>query len=55
MAIDGLNNTYRVPVIKNEKMPENDQRKKEKKKSDKDKKNEHEKQKKQKGKIDIRV
>ncbi len=55
MAIDGVHNTYRVPFIKKESMPENDQKKKEQKKSNKEKKDEHEKQKNEKGKIDIRV
>ena len=55
MAINGLNDIYRVPFIKKERMPEKDERKKEKRKSDNRKNDEQENQGNEKGKIDIRV
>ncbi len=55
MPIDRLNNLYRVPTIKKERMPEYEQKKRRKGKSGDKKNDEDNKQKKRDGRIDIRI
>jgi hypothetical protein len=54
MAIEGLNNIYRVPTIKKEQEPVN-QQKKQKKKNKKNRGEKEDHQKDRKGGIDIRI
>ncbi len=55
MPIDGINNLFRVPTIKKERMPDDEKKKKSKKKSDNTKNDDNKKQDRKDGHIDIRI
>jgi hypothetical protein len=55
MPINGINNLYRVPTIKKERMPDDEQKKKKKKKTDNTKNNDNQKKDRKDGRIDIRI
>jgi hypothetical protein len=55
MPIEGLNNLYRVPIIKKERMPDYEKKKKNKKKSDDAKKDDNKTNSSKDGRIDIRI
>ncbi len=55
MAIEGLHNLYRVPIIKKDKLPDDEREKRKKKKDEDGKEDDAHKQKQKKGIVDIRI